>query len=369
MNLDYETLRLLFWVLLLLCLIGFALSEGLLLGVCMLLNISSKTLDEKQTLIDSIARVSLGLQTWLVVLVSVLFAAWPGVYAALFASFQSVLLIMLVAWFARPLGLYFRSASNNLQWLQNWDKMLNLGGYIITVMLGIICGNLLKGVPFHLDSDMRIIYLGDLWGLLNPFSLLIAAVSVTVFSLYGATYLQLQTSGQIYLASKSTVFKAGIAFIFLFALAGLWITRLEGYHITSVISPNGVSNPLNKFVKRSEGLWLDNYEHIPSLWAIPALVFICAGLTLYFSRLDRCYQAFLAASVTVVFMVITVGISMFPFLLPSNRSLNSSLTIWDASASQNTLAILLWVLAASLPLMAIVSRWSFIVWQEKSRVD
>jgi len=217
----------------------------------------------------------------------------------------------------------------------------------------------LKGVPFHLDSDMRIFFLGDFWGLLNPFSLLIAAVNVCLLLMYGASFAQLKSSGDLARNSQTWVFKAGLGFLLLFALAGLWVTRLEGYHITSEILPSNASNPLNKFVKRAEGLWLDNYEHVPSLWAIPVIAFLAGGATLYWSKIQRSYWAFIACMISVAFTVLTMAISMFPFLLPSNRSLNSSLTVWDASGSQMTLTTLLGVTVIALPLMLLLSRWAF----------
>jgi cytochrome d ubiquinol oxidase subunit II len=359
MNLDYQSLRLIWWAILIFALLGFALAEGLLLGVTMLFPQVSKEDSDRKTIINSLSGTALGQQAWLLACSGLLFAAWPVVYAVLLASFQPLLLLMLPAWVSRIAGLFFRNSCEQPLWQQRWDKALHYGAYLLTALLGIICGNLLKGVPFHFDSDMRIFFLGDFWGLLNPFSALVAAVCMALFLLYGACYLQMKHPGSISQASTIWVYKAGAAFLALFILAGLWVSRLEGYHITSAIFPDGVSNPLNKFVKRNDGLWFDNYEHLPTLMVIPALAFIGCGLSLLLTWLKRYYFAFLASTVTVLFSVLTVAISMFPFLLPSNRSLNSSLTIWDASGSQATLSALLWVALAYLPLMAILSRWSF----------
>lgn len=376
MNFDYETLRLIYWALLVLAVTGFVICDGLVIGSNMLLPLLAKNDADRQAVIGGIAPTSLGLQAWLVVAIALSFAAWPIAYAVLFSSLQSLLLLMLLAWMARPLGLYFRSTSGNPLWRQNWDKALSVSGFLLASLLGTLCGNLLKGVPFHLDSDMRIFFLGDFWGLFNPFTLLIAAVSLSLLLMYGAAYQQLKCHGEIYSTNKTLVYKAGAAFLILFALAGLWITRLEGYHITSEIFPNGVTNPLNKFVKRSEGLWLDNYEHQPGLWAVPILAFIGAGATLYLTKLNRDHWAFIAAISSVIMAVLTAAVSLFPFLLPSNRSLNSSLTIWDASASHNTLSMLLWISAIALPLLMIASRWAFRLWADgvsskltASRVD
>jgi cytochrome d ubiquinol oxidase subunit II len=359
MNFDYETLRFIWWVLLVFTVLGLMLSEGISLGVSMLLTLDGKSERDRRNLLAGITPTALGQLAWLTAAALLLFAAWPIVYAVFFSSLQSLLLLMLLAWLVRPLGLYFRTAFDSLAWRRNWDKALGGSGLLIAAMLGVVCGNALKGVPFHLDSDMRIFFLGDFWGLLNPFSLLIAAVSVCLVLMYGASFTQLKSGGNLSRGSQAWVFKAGIGFLLLFALAGLWVTRLEGYHITSNILPGDASNPLNKFVKRAEGLWLDNYEHVPSLWAIPVIAFLAGGATIYWSKIQRAYWAFMASMITVAFTVLTMAISMFPFLLPSNRSLNSSLTIWDASGSQATLTALLWVAVIALPLMALASRWAF----------
>lgn len=359
MNLDYESLRLIYWALLVAAVLAFTAYEGLALGTSMLLSLVCKTDAERQTVIAKSAPTTLGQQAWLVACIALLFAAWPIAYAVLLSSLESIALLMLIAWMIRPIGLYFRAACHNPSWLRNWDKALAVSGIIPSALLGIIAGNLLKGVPFHLDSDMRIFFLGDFWGLLNPFTLLVAAVSVALLLMYGAAYLQLKCEGEIQIRSKAFVYKSGAAFLILFALTGLWVTRLEGYHITSEIFTDASSNPLSKFVKRADGLWLDNYEHEPSLWAIPILAFIGVGVTLYFSKLKRHQWAFIASALTVVMSALTEAVSMFPFLLPSNRSLNSSLTIWDASASQQTLTALLWFLLAALPLLIFAGRLAF----------
>ncbi len=367
MSFDYETMRLIWWSLLVLTIIGFSVCDGLLLGITMLLHLAGKTDEDRQTIIAGIAPTALGQQAWLLAAITVLFAAWPMVYAVFFSSLESVLLWMLLAWMIRPLGIFFRNSFANPLWRQNCDKSLTVCGFLTSALLGIISANLLKGIPFHLDSDMRIFFLGDFRGLFNPFALMLAALSVALLSMYGACFLQLKHSNEIHSLSKSLVLKSGLVFFVLFALAGLWITHLEGYHINSEVFPNGASNPLNKFVKRSDGLWLDNYEHEPGLWAVPSITFVSCLSTLYLSRINRSYWAFLAATVTVVFTVLTLAVSMFPFILPSNRSLNTSLTIWDASASQNVLSVLLWVAACALPFMAIASRWAFRIWSDNSK--
>ncbi|AEG02603.1 cytochrome d ubiquinol oxidase subunit II [Methylomonas methanica] len=359
MPVDLESLRLLGWALLGLIMVMLVLCEGLTLGVTLLLPVLGTDDRHGRNLINSIAPASMGNLAWLVVLVALLFAAWPIAYAVAMASLYTLLLPILLMLLLRPLALYFLDDCNLALWQRYGKNILAAGGLVPAALLGILVGNLLKGIPFHLDSDMRILFLGDFSGLFNLFSLLIAAVCLALLAMYGAVFLQLRAGEAMQSQAKAIVLRAGLAFLVLFAAAGLWITHLEGYHISSDILPNAASNPLAKFVKRGEGLWLDNYEHEPLLWCVPVLAFLAGFAVLGFSKWDKAYFAMIASALCVTMTVLTFSVSMFPFLLPSNISLNSSLTIWDSSASRITLQSLFWVMAVALPLMLICSRWVF----------
>ncbi len=366
---DYETLRIIWWAFLGALLIGFAIMDGFDLGVAMLLPFLGKNDDERRVIVNSVGPTWEGNQVWFVTAGGALFAAWPMAYAVSFSGMYFALLLTLFALFLRPLGFDYRSKLPSLKWRQNWDKALFVGGLVPALVMGVGFGNLLEGVPFHLDSDMRIFYLGDFWGLLNPFALLAGGISLTMFLMHGAVYLQLRTEGEIYQRSQSVVWIAALLLLILFALGGLWITHLQGYHITSEIFPNGPSNPLAKFVKRGEGLWLDNYGHIPALWAIPALAFASGLMMITLSKFDRPGFAFVSSSLTVAAIILTAGVSMFPFIIPSSISLNSALTVWDSSSSHSTLHLMFWVTVIFLPLIVVYTSWVFRVLRGKITVD
>ncbi|WP_152555636.1 cytochrome d ubiquinol oxidase subunit II [Methylomarinum vadi] len=366
---DYETLRIIWWAFLGALLIGFAITDGFDLGVAMLLPSLGKSDEERRVIINSVGPTWEGNQVWLVTAGGALFAAWPMAYAVSFSSLYLALFATLVALFLRPLGFDYRSKLPDQKWRENWDKALFVGGLVPALIMGVGIGNLLKGIPFHLDADMRIFYLGSFIGLLNPFALLAGAISVAMYLMHGAVYLQLRTEAEIYLRCKPVVLVSGLVLLVLFALAGLWVTHLEGYHITSEIFPNAPSNPLAKFVKRGEGLWLDNYNHVPALWSVPALAFVSGLLTIALSRFDRPGLAFITSSLTVTSIILTAGVSMFPFLIPSNMSLNSSLTIWDSSSSQATLNTMFWVTVVFLPLILLYTSWVFRVLRGKITVE
>ncbi|NJA07353.1 cytochrome d ubiquinol oxidase subunit II [Methylococcaceae bacterium WWC4] len=356
MTLDYSILRLAAWALLSLFAIGVSLTFAVELGAASLLPTLKANESQRRALTAQWAAVTAGNLAWLAALIALVFFGWPSVYAAVFSSFQTLLPLVLIPLALRPFALYVR-AGLPANWLEKWDRGLSLGALLPTFLLGVMIGNLIKGIPFHLQSDMRIALLGNLGGLFNPFSMLVGAVASAAATSLGALQLQLHGDSEISERAKALALPLGLAFLSLFALTGLWITHLEGYHVTTDIAPLGPSNPLSKFVRRGDGLWLDNYEHEPSLIAIPSLVFIAGIAMLICSRRDKAYWASLAAAVAMAMLVLTAGVSLFPFLAPSNMSLNSSLTLWDASASETGLRALLMFGGILFPLMAISSRW------------
>jgi len=358
MTLDLESLRLIWWLVLGVVVIGFTLCEGLALGVFLILPLASRQPSRSWYMLQSIAPTSLLGLLWLLVLLATLFAAWPIVYAVSLACFYTLFVPLMMVLCARTVALPLR-----LFELAAWERYENrialACGYLPAVMLGVIAGNLLKGIPFHLESDMRILFLGDTVGLCNLFALLVAATFTALLAFYGSLWVQLNAYGELRHEMAALSMRLAVAFVALFVLTGLWLSHLEGYHITSDLLPNAASNPLAKFVKRAEGLWLDNYEHIPVLWGLPVFVALAAPAAAALAMRGKAYYAMLMGVLTVGVAVLTFGVSMFPFLLPSNISLNTSLSIWDSSASQTSAGLLLPVALFAVPLIGIVTRGLF----------
>jgi len=366
---DYETLRLIWWAFLGALLIGFAIMDGFDLGVGMLLPFLGKTDLERRVIINSIGPTWEGNQVWFVTAGGALFAAWPMVYAVSFSGMYFALLATLCAMFLRPLGFDYRSKLSSQKWRNNWDKALFVGSFVPALVMGVGFGNLLLGLPFNFDNDLRMVYYGSFWDLLSPFALLAGLISVSMYVMHGAIYLQLRTDAEIYQRCKKVALYAGLITIALFLLAGLWISHLPGYHILTEIVPDGPSNPLLKMVKKAEGLWLDNYNHYPSLWAVPAGACIMGLVTVFLSLINRPGLAFISSALTLTGIILTAGASMFPFLIPSSIAVNSSLTVWDASSSASTLHLMFWVTVIFLPLIIVYTSWIFKILRGKITVD
>jgi cytochrome d ubiquinol oxidase subunit II len=368
MNYDLETLRLMAWAILVALSLCLALFEGISLGLMMFIPLMGET-SQRRVLITSAAPTSLGSLAWWLVLIAVLFSAWPVAYAVSLASLQPALWLISLTLMIRPLALYFYDSLAQTGLNQHSDKLLSLSGWLPAALLGLSVGNLLKGIPFHLESDMHIAFLGDFMSLIHPFGALISLTCLSLLLMHGSSYCLTRSDGRLQQQTRGIQLRAGLSFLVTFTLSGLWITHLEGYHVTSEILTNATSNPLAKFVKRSDGLWLDNYEHEPSLILIPTLAFVGGIVTLWLGKTRHRHHTMIASSVTVAMTTLTAALSLFPFLLPSNLSLNSSLTIWDSSASQATLHVLIPCIGICLPLIMIIQRWTFTLFNQQIYVE
>jgi cytochrome d ubiquinol oxidase subunit II len=353
--LDYEMLRLIWWLFLGVLLIGFAIMDGFDLGVAMLLPFVARTDVERRVTINTIGPFWDGNQVWLILGGGAVFAAWPPVYAASFSGFYLAMFLVLATLILRPVGFDFRNKIPDPRWRAFWDYALFAGGLVPSVVFGVAFGNLLQGVPFSIDSDLRILYTGSgLFELLNPFGLLCGLVSAAMLAGHGAIYLMLKTDGIVHARARGAALILAMVTIVLFALAGLWVAwGIDGYAITSPIAADGPSNPLLKTVTRKPGQWFANYQ--AHSWMIAAPVFGLLGplLALLSTWVRRSGLAFIASALGIFGIIATAGVSMFPFLMPSSIAPAASLTVWDASSSRLTLFVMLLATLIFLPIVLI----------------
>jgi len=357
---DYESLRFIWWALIGVLFIGFAVTDGFDMGVGILLRIIGKTDTDRRIMINSIAPHWDGNQVWLITAGGALFAAWPMVYAAAFSGFYGAMILVLCALFFRPLGFDYRSKLENARWRGMWDWGIFIGSFVPALVFGVAFGNLLLGVPFHIDNDLRLFYTGSLFELLNPFGLLAGIVSLTMLITQGATYLQMRTTGELHLRTRAASQISALVMMVCFLLAGVWLVKgIDGYIVTSALDHAGPSNPLHKTVAHQAGAWLVNFNKVPGLWAIPALGVILPLLTILFSRLDKGALAFVSNSLTIACVILTAGITMFPFVMPSITNPNVSLTMWDATSTVLTLKVMTVVACIFVPIILIYTSWAY----------
>lgn len=364
--LDYETLRVIWWALLGVLLIGFAIMDGFDLGVATLLPFVGRTDTERRVLINTLGPVWEGNQVWFILGGGAIFAAWPPLYAVSFSGFYVAMFLILVALILRPVGFKFRGKLPSRGWRHTWDGALTIGGFVPALIFGVAVGNVLQGVPFFFDDSLRVTYTGGFFDLLNPFALLCGVISVVMLVMHGGVFIALKTEAEIAARGTRAAMLAAQILVVLFVTAGLWVAYgIDGYVIAAGGAVDGPSNPLGKVVAAETGAWLDNYGAAPVTMAVPALGIIGAVLAVLLLKSGRVGGAFVASAASVAGVVGTVGVSMFPFLLPSSSDPGSSLTVWDASSSHLTLFIMLIATVIFMPIILAYTAWVFRVLRGK----
>lgn len=359
--LDYEVLRVIWWALVGVLLIGFAITDGFDMGVGALLPILGKTDTERRVIINTVAPHWDGNQVWLITAGGAIFAAWPTVYATAFSGFYVAMVLTLMALFFRPVGFDYRSKIEDPRWRTTWDWCLFVGGAVPPIVFGVAFGNLLQGVPFSLDTFLRSSYEGNFFGLLNPFGLVAGLVSFFMIVTQGAAWLMIKSEGPVQQRARTTASITALLTAILFAVAGYWVAHgIQGYVITAFQGVGAVSNPLHKTVAVEAGAWMRNYSTYPWMIAAPILGLSMALLTSLLARFGRSALAFITSSLTMTGIILTAGFSMFPFIMPSSLNPAQSLTIWDATSSQNTLSVMLVAAVIFVPIVLSYTIWTYI---------
>ncbi|BCT92046.1 cytochrome D ubiquinol oxidase subunit II [Lysobacter helvus] len=353
---DYETLRLMWWLLLGVLLAGFAVTDGYDLGVGAILRLIARDDVERRMAIEAIEPHWEGHQVWFVLGGGAVFAAWPLLYGAAFSGFYFAMLLVLLALILRPVGFAFRNKLTSLQWRGAWDWALTIAGAVPSLVFGVAFGNLFLGVPFHYTDSLRSVYDGSFIGLFHPFALLCGVLSLSMLVAHGGTFAAMKIEDPVGARAQRIARIAAIVALVAFIGCGLWLTSLPGHVLASVVDGNGPSNPLHKQVSVVAGGWMTGAGRLP--WAWPAAVI--AGLGLVGVVVLRARRlAFVASAIAVAAIVFTGGFALFPFLLPSATDPSQGLTVWDASSSKSTLGTMLFATVVLLPLVLAYSTWAF----------
>jgi cytochrome bd ubiquinol oxidase subunit II len=362
MPIDYGTLRVVWWALLGVLLVAFAIMDGFDLGVAMLHPFVARTESQKRVLINVVGPVWEGNQVWFILGGGAVFAAWPALYAASFSGFYLAMFLVLIGFILRPVALVFRGKMDSRGWRRGWDLAFFVSGLVPSLIFGVAFGNLLLGTPFHFDQTMRFAYEGGLLALLNPFALLCGLVSAVMLTMQGASFLAMKSQGDVASRARSFGARAALSLVALFTIAGVWIAfGVDGYVLQDGVDTAGPSNPLLKAVARETGGWLSNYRRAPVAVAAPIIAYLGALIAALAFRLGAPKSAFLASSAAVAGVIATAGFSLFPFLLPSSSHPDQSLTVWDSSSSQTTLTIMLAAVIVFLPIVLAYTSWVFYV--------
>ncbi len=363
--LDYQTLRVIWWALLGVLLIGFALTDGWDLGVCALLPFLGKTDQERRMMINSVGPTWEGNQVWFILGGGAIFAAWPFVYAASFSGFYLAMFLVLAALIMRPVGFKYRSKKPEASWRTRWDWALFVGGLVPALVFGVAVGNVLQGVPIRLDDDLRVYFEGSFFGLFTPTTLLCGLLSVSMMLLHGSSFLAIKLEhGALHERVRKVGMVTAILSVVLFAVGGLDMAFGGiGFRLADAVDPTGPSNPLRAETIATAGGWLLNFGAHPWMLIGPVLGFGGAIVALLGLMRRSDVLPLAGSALSSAGIIATVGLSMFPFLMPSSVDAHSSLLVWNASSSESTLFNMLVSTVIFLPLILLYTAWVYrVLW-------
>lgn len=327
------------WFLLLsVLLIGYAILDGFDLGVGVL-HLFATSEEERRVHMNAIGPVWDGNEVWLLTAGGALFAAFPIVYATVFSGFYLALILLLCALIFRAVSMEFRGKVDSPGWRRLWDWAFGLGSLLPALLLGVAFGNILRGIPLDMEHN----FTGTFFTLLNPYALLVGVLSLVLFTMHGALYLAMKTEGDLKARVGKWLSPLWIAMIVLYVLATL---------ATVFVSPFLFEGMLEK----------------PLFWILFVALLGFALRIPSASKAGKDGQAFLASSVTIASMIGLSALGLFPRLVPALGDLHYSLTAYNASSSETTLTTMLVIALIGMPLVIAYTIFIYRAFKGKVRI-
>lgn len=326
-------LNTLWFILISVLFIGFFFLEGFDYGVGILLPFIGKDDKSRRVIINTIGTFWDGNEVWLITAGGAMFAAFPNWYATMFSGFYLALVLMLLALILRGVSFEFRSKDKSPQWRKFWDWMIFFGSFVPALLWGVAVANLIRGVP--IDANMN--YVGGFFNLLNPFALVGGLMTLSLFTLHGAIFLNLKTTDEIKTKAHAIAMKFWIPTIVL--VLGFVIF---GYFDTDMFTGLGISPGIS-----------------------PVIAAIALLMTGWFLKNNKSGWAFIMTGLTITFATITVFFGLYPRVMVSSLNDAWSLTIYNASSTQYTLTAMSIVAAVFVPIVLVYQAWTYWVFKKR----
>ncbi len=328
-------LNLIWFLLLGVLFIGYAILDGFDLGVGVL-HLFTRNEKERRISMNAIGPVWDGNEVWLLTGGGALFAAFPKVYATVFSAFYLALMLLLAALIFRAVSMEFRGQVDSEIWRRFWDWAFGLSSLIVAILLGVAFANILRGIPLNENG----LFTGSFWGLLNPYSILFGIFGLITLTMHGALYMTLKTDGELQERMKKWATGAWIGFVVLFLLI---VTAT--IFVSSFLLEGLLGNPL---------FW------ILFLLLLTAIIYIPVA-----TKAAKYFQAFIASSMAIACTLGLSAVALFPRLVPSFTDLDYSLTIYNASSTPRTLMVMLIIALIGMPIVIGYTAYIYYIFKGK----
>ncbi len=303
---------------------GYFVLEGFDFGVGILLPFLGRDEADRRTILATIGPVWDGNEVWLLVAGGATFAAFPEWYATLFSGFYLPLFLILVALILRGVAIEYRGKSDSPR---GWDRAMFVGSLFPALLWGVAFANIVRGVPLDADHE----YTGSLLTLLNPYALLGGLATLTLFTLHGALFLTLRTSGDLRERAAA-------------------VTRVLAL---AALAAGGAFLAVTQFTAGK-----------PATWVSAAVAAAGIGGSLLATLRGRDGWAFAASAVAIISVTVTLFGNLWPNVMPALDPANS-LTVHNAASTPYTLTVMTWVAVIFTPLVLAYQGWTYWVFRRR----
>lgn len=321
---------------------GYAILDGFDLGAGVLHLFVARNDKERRLILNAVGPFWDGNEVWLLTGGGALFAAFPHVYATVFSGFYLALMVVLFALIMRAVSFEFRSRMASPRWRSFWDGVFAVSSLIPALLTGVAVGNVIRGVP--LNSQME--FTGNFFTLLNPFSLLVGLNGLAMFVVHGSIYLLLKTNGPVAERARRWA-------------TGGWPALLILTILTAIIAR--VDAP----ARFQDKPW--------PIWIVPLLTPVFMVLTRVYLAQGKAGRAFLFSALTIASLMGLFGVGCYPYLLPARSPVDiagfNGLSIYNASASQLTLTVMLIIALIGVPIMLAYSSYIYYAFRGRATVE
>ncbi len=315
---------------------GYAILDGFDLGAGAL-HLFLGDEQHRRIALNAIGPVWDGNEVWLVIGGGALFAGFPEVYATVFSAFYIPFMLFLVMLILRAVAIEFRSKEVMAWWRKTWDTIYSISSIIISVLLGVVLGNLIQGIPI----DKHFEYTGTFMGLLNPFALLTGVTTLSLFMMHGSIYLVMKTEKQLYTRLTLLVKSTNLFFIACYVALTL---------VTLVYIPH----------------MAEHFRQHPVLFVVPLLTMLAVVNTSWQISKGKYMRAFISSALTPALLLITVALNLFPDMVISTTDAANTINIYNGSSSTLSLKIMLIIAAIGVPI--VVTYTAFVFWTFRGKV-
>ncbi|KTD05375.1 cytochrome d ubiquinol oxidase subunit II [Fluoribacter gormanii] len=325
-------LPLIFAVLLAFIVMMYVILDGFDLGIGILFPFTSSE-NERDKMMNSIAPVWDGNETWLVFGGAILYGGFPLVYGALLPVLYMPLMFMLIALIFRGVSFEFRFKADRSKPVWNW--LFAIGSVAAAFFQGVILGCFVQG--FSMDPQTMTISQGS-W--LTPFSLFTGVALISGYGLLGATWMIIKSRGR--LQRKMVHYAQGLLIIvsFFLVFVSIWtpLHSAEVFHRWYqfpnflLLSPLPLSTALAIYLTWRNLSLNSNNERKPFIYSI--IIFLCS--------------------------YVGIAISVYPYLIPHQ------ITIWEAAAPSSTLTFILVGVVIMLPILLAYTLYAYYLFRGKT---